>query len=92
MRILMYGLEIGASLASVPFGPLIGLAIAAVLFVIPLLIAVLVVVYAPIIPILIHQYRAYSHENHQSRPYGRLPCVKQGRCNPADKQLKNTPT
>lgn len=57
LRILLYGLEIGASLASFPFGSLVGLAIAAVLFVIPLMIAVLVIICAPIIPILMHWYR-----------------------------------
>lgn len=49
--------EIGASLASFPFGSLVGLAISAVLFVIPLMIAVLVIICAPIIPILMHWYR-----------------------------------
>lgn len=57
LRILLYGLEIGASLASFPFGSLVGLAIAAILFVVPLMIAVLVIISAPIIPILMHWYR-----------------------------------
>lgn len=60
LQILLYGLECGASLASFPFGTLVGLAIAVVLFVIPLLLAALVVIYAPIVPILIHQYRLHS--------------------------------
>ena len=57
LQILLYGLECGAALASCPFGSLVGLAIAAVLFVVPLLIAVLVILCAPIIPILMHWYR-----------------------------------
>ena len=60
LRILLYGLECGASLADFPFGSLVGLAIAAVLFVIPLLIAGLVVLCAPIVPILMHWYRKES--------------------------------
>jgi hypothetical protein len=57
LRILLYGLECGASLADFSFGSLVGLAIAAVLFVIPLLIAGLVILCAPIVPILMHWYR-----------------------------------
>ena len=57
LRILLYGLESGASLADFSFGSLVGLAIAAVLFVIPLLIAVLIIICAPIVPILMHLYR-----------------------------------
>ena len=60
LRILVYGLEIGASLGSLPCGSLVGFAIAAVLFMIPLLIAIMVILCAPIIPILIHQYRVYT--------------------------------
>ena len=56
-QILLYGLECGAALASAPSGSLIGFAISAVLFVIPLMIAVLVIIGAPIIPILMHWYR-----------------------------------
>ena len=56
-RILRYGLECGASLASFPFGSTIGLVISIVLFIAPLLIAVLVIICTPIIPILIHQHR-----------------------------------
>ena len=60
LRILLYGLECGASLADFSFSSLVGLAIAAVLFVIPLLIAGLVVLCAPIVPILMHWYRKES--------------------------------
>ena len=56
-RILLYALECGASLASFPSGSMIGLVISIVLFIAPLLIAVLVVICTPIIPILIHQHR-----------------------------------
>ena len=56
-RILLYGLECGASLASVPSRSLIGLVISIVLFIAPLLIALLVIICTPIIPILIHQHR-----------------------------------
>lgn len=61
LRILLHGLKIGASLASIPSSSLVGLAIAAVLCVIPLLIAVLVILCAPIIPILVHQQRVRPH-------------------------------
>ena len=57
LRILLYGLECGASLADFSFGSLVGLAISAVLFVLPLMIAVLAIISAPIIPILMHWYR-----------------------------------
>ena len=57
LRILLHGLKIGTSLASFPSGSLIGFSVAIVLFIIPLLIAVLVVLCVPIIPILIHQHR-----------------------------------
>lgn len=57
LRILLRGLKIGTSLASVPSGSLIGLVISIVLFIAPLLIAVLVIICTPIIPILIHQHR-----------------------------------
>lgn len=57
LRILLRGLKIGTSLASVPSGSLIGLVISIVLFIGPLLIAVLVITCTPIIPILIHQHR-----------------------------------
>lgn len=57
LRILLRGLKIGTSLASVPSGSLIGLVISIVLFMIPLLIAILVILCVPIIPILIHQHR-----------------------------------
>lgn len=60
-RILLYGLECGASLASFPSRSLIGLVISIVLFIIPLLIAILVILCVPIIPILIHQQRVQSH-------------------------------
>ena len=60
-RILLYALECGASLASFPFGSMIGLVISIVLFIAPLLIAVLVIICTPIIPILIHQQRVQSH-------------------------------
>ena len=56
-RILLYALECGASLAGFPFGSMIGLVISIVLFIAPLLIAVLVIICTPIIPILIHQHR-----------------------------------
>lgn len=61
LRILLHGLKIGTSLASCPSGSLIGLAISIVLFIIPLLIAILVILCVPIIPILIHQQRVQSH-------------------------------
>ena len=60
-RILLYALECGASLASFPFGSMIGLVISIVLFIIPLLIAILVILCVPIIPILIHQKRVQSY-------------------------------
>ena len=56
-RILLYASECGASLASFPSGSMIGLVISIVLFIAPLLIAVLVIICTPIIPILIHQHR-----------------------------------
>ena len=55
LRILLRGLKIGTSLASFPSGSMIGLVISIVLFIAPLLIAVLVIICTPIIPILIHQ-------------------------------------
>ena len=57
LRILLRGLKIGTSLASFPSGSMIGLVISIVLFIAPLLIAVLVIICTPIIPILIHQHR-----------------------------------
>ena len=57
LRILLHGLKIGTSLASFPSGSLIGFSVAIVLFMIPLLIAILVILCVPIIPILIHQHR-----------------------------------
>ena len=57
LRILLRGLKIGTSLASFPSGSLIGFSVAIVLFIAPLLIAVLVIICTPIIPILIHQHR-----------------------------------
>lgn len=57
LRILLNGLKIGTSLASFPSGSLIGFSVAIVLFMIPLLIAILVILCVPIIPILIHQHR-----------------------------------
>lgn len=57
LRILLHGLKIGTSLASFPSGSMIGLVISIVLFIAPLLIALLVIICTPIIPILIHQHR-----------------------------------
>lgn len=57
LEILLLGLEAGLSLASIPSGSWVALAISAVLFVIPLLLAVLVILCAPIIPVLLHWYR-----------------------------------
>ena len=56
-RILLYALVCGASLASFPSGSMIGLVISIVLFIAPLLIAALVIICTPIIPILIHRHR-----------------------------------
>ena len=71
-RILLYGLECGASLASFPSGSLISFSVSIVLFIIPLLIAVLVILFVPIIPILVHQQRVQSHQPPSEPPSGRL--------------------
>lgn len=62
LMILLWGLEAGISLASLGFDSLIGLAISAVLFVLPVMIAILVVIIAPIIPILMHQFRKSQND------------------------------
>ena len=63
LRILLYAIEFGLRLASIPScGYSVGsffvsLAIAAVFFVLPLILAGLVIVFAPIVPILLHRSR-----------------------------------
>lgn len=56
LAILLWGLNAGISLASISFGSLIGLVIALILFILPLMLAGLVILCAPIIPILMHRY------------------------------------